>query len=246
MSSPLLILFKTMEGTEELVNLDNEAHWSYLFWNWAFMKSRTYTGQHLLKLYRNFIVGWAQTLLRAATLCASWASISGSVSALCSVCCSFCLASSSRSWSCRFFSSPCNRREGGTGWSRVHRWTRPEAGDEIKANRGKRKHGNGTALSANMKHGQAANHSQRRDHTGMRRRTCLYRESLLANSFSSLSFMSWRDVASRWAARYLQTGTKHTQTGTRETRVTQRTVGSFSSLLTFELSRVSILTSYIS
>lgn len=46
-----------------------------------------------------------RTLLRAATLWASWASISGSVSALCRVCWSFCLASSRRSCSCLFFSS---------------------------------------------------------------------------------------------------------------------------------------------
>ena len=31
---------------------------------------------------------------------------------------------------------------------------------------------------------------------------------MLASSFSSLSFMSWRDVASRWALRYLQADTK--------------------------------------
>ncbi len=47
----------------------------------------------------------AHTLLSAATLWASWASISGNVSALWRVCCSFCLASSRRSWSCLFFSS---------------------------------------------------------------------------------------------------------------------------------------------
>lgn len=38
--------------------------------------------------------------------------------------------------------------------------------------------------------------------------TCLWRDSLLANSFSSLSLMSWRDVASLWALRYLQHGVK--------------------------------------
>lgn len=48
---------------------------------------------------------WPGTLLRAATLWASWASISGSVSALCRVCWSFCLASSRRSCICLFFSS---------------------------------------------------------------------------------------------------------------------------------------------
>lgn len=48
---------------------------------------------------------WLSTLLRAATLCASWASISGNVSALCRVCWSFCFASSRRSCSCLFFSS---------------------------------------------------------------------------------------------------------------------------------------------
>lgn len=48
---------------------------------------------------------WLPTLLRAATLCASWASISGNVSALCRVCWSFCFASSRRSCSCLFFSS---------------------------------------------------------------------------------------------------------------------------------------------
>lgn len=35
--------------------------------------------------------------------------------------------------------------------------------------------------------------------------TCLWSDSLLASSFSSLSFMSWREVASLWALRYLQT-----------------------------------------
>ncbi len=37
--------------------------------------------------------------------------------------------------------------------------------------------------------------------------TCLYKDSLLARSFSSLSLMSWREVASLWALRYLQTKT---------------------------------------
>lgn len=45
------------------------------------------------------------TFVRAATLWASSASTSGSVSALRMVCCSFCSASSSFSWSWRFLSS---------------------------------------------------------------------------------------------------------------------------------------------
>lgn len=49
------------------------------------------------------------TFVRAAILCASSASTSGSVSAFRIVCCSFCSASSSLSCSCLFFSSICRR-----------------------------------------------------------------------------------------------------------------------------------------
>ena len=53
------------------------------------------------------------TLLSAATRWASWASISGKVSAFCSVCCSFCLASSSHSANWRLFSSLWGTQTGG-------------------------------------------------------------------------------------------------------------------------------------
>lgn len=76
----------------------------------------------------NQVVSWVRlTLLRAATLCASSASTSGSVSALRRVCWSFCSASSSRSCSCRFFSSVWWRKkydniylykQGHFGWAR--------------------------------------------------------------------------------------------------------------------------------
>lgn len=39
--------------------------------------------------------------------------------------------------------------------------------------------------------------------------TCLCSDSLLANSFSSLSLISWREVASLWALRYLRSTPNH-------------------------------------
>lgn len=39
--------------------------------------------------------------------------------------------------------------------------------------------------------------------------TCLWSDSLLANSFSSLSLISWREVASLWALRYLHSTSRH-------------------------------------
>ncbi len=104
------------------------------------------------------------TLLSAATLWASWASISGSVSALCRVCCSFCLASSRRSWSCRFFSSLCKQ----TGWERagVKLGAKTAAGQQtwLKPPGEKKMHW-WHALCANVKRGQAANQQQKHGHT---------------------------------------------------------------------------------